>query len=137
LTIGLAIAPLRASAQDHQAKQIQISRDFHDLSWVATGTALTLTLKELGVETREASLIGTFGVVTAVKMVKCIQWCGRADVNWPASVAIKDGVYDAVLTNGVLPVLIGKRYGWQKGVVTGLAWIGSILVMREVRWNSS
>lgn len=136
LTLTLAGLPISANAQNYQADYIRVSRNSHDLAWVATGAALTLTFKELGLKPHEADLLGTVGLVAAVKLVKCAQWCGRPEVDWPARVAIRDGIYDAVLTNGVLPILVGKRHGIEKGLITGVAWLGSVLVMRQLKWNS-
>lgn len=120
----------------YQASTIRVSRDAHDLAWAATGSAITFTLKEVGLRPRYSALLGGLGTVVISNTIKCAKWCGRADINWPAHVAFKDAAYDLVLTNASLPILIGKQKGWKAGVLTGAAWVGAVLVLRQAKWNS-
>jgi hypothetical protein len=131
----LAAAARSASAQ-YQASTIRISRNAHDLAWAATGSAVTFTLKELGVRPRSAALLGGVGVVTVATAVKCVKWCGRLNIDWPASIVLKDAVYDMTLASSSVPILIAKKKGWKAGAVAGVAWLGTVLVLRQARWNS-
>jgi hypothetical protein len=137
LALGLLTAgqPSIAAGQ-HQAEQVTVSREFHDAAWVAGGTAVTLTLRELGVKPERAALLGSVGLVALSKLSECARWCGRPDIDWPASIALKDAVYDMVLASSSVPLLIGRRKGWKAGVGAGLAWIGTFVVLRQVAWNS-
>ena len=42
----------------YQASTIRVSRDAHDLAWAATGSAITFTLKEVGLRPRYSALLG-------------------------------------------------------------------------------
>ena len=133
--VFLLVGVLPAQAQ-YQASTVQISRDAHDLAWVATGSAITFSLKELGVRPRNAAILGGIGTVAMANAIKCAKWCGRGDVNWPASIALKDAAYDMILANASVPILVGKQKGWKAGVLTGAAWVGAALVLRQAKWNS-
>ncbi len=134
LSLVSTLALAQTALAQHQASTIRVSRDAHDLAWVATGSALTLGFKEVGLRPRYAALLGGVGTVVVSNTIKCAKLCGNS--NWPAHVALKDAAYDLVLTNASLPILIGKQKGWKAGVLTGAAWVGTVLVLRQVKWNS-
>jgi hypothetical protein len=136
LPTGLLLMLAASAEAQSQASTVQISRNMHDLSWVATSLATTFTLRELGVRERPAMLIGTVGMVGLAKALECVRWCGNPNVNWPAGIALKDAAYDLVLTSASIPVLIGKKHGWKAGVASGAAWVASVFVLRQAKWNS-
>lgn len=133
LLAGLFAVP---AAAQYQASTINVSRDAHDLAWAAAGTAVTLSFKELGVKPRAAALLGGVGLTAVSNVIKCAKWCGNPNVSWPARIAVRDAAYDMVLTNAALPILIGKQKGWKAGLLTGAAWLGTVVVLRQAKWNS-
>ena len=135
-SLELALWVAAPAAAQSQASTIRVSRNSHDLAWVSMGLATTFTLRELGVKPKPAVFIGSVGLVGLVKSVECARWCGNPRKNWPASVALKDAGYDLVLASASIPVLVGKRHGWKAGVATGAAWVATVFVMRQAKWNS-
>jgi hypothetical protein len=134
-TLGLLLFAVPDAKAQYQSSTIRISRNMHDLSWAATGLATTFTLKELGVRERPAALIGTIGVVGLAKAIECARWCGDS-AKWPTGMALKDAAYDLAVSSVSIPVLIAKRHGWKAGIASGAAWLGTVFVLRQAKWNS-
>ncbi|MGE0442140.1 MAG: hypothetical protein AB7L66_17595 [Gemmatimonadales bacterium] len=130
----LAAALATPAMAQSQASTIQISRDAHDAAWVATGVAVTFTMKELGLSAKAAALVGGLGTVTLSKVVKCTHLCGKPA--WPTGIVAKDFTYDIILADASIPILLGKSKGWKLGVASGAAWFGAALLLRQLKWNS-
>ena len=130
VALGLLVLPM--AAQERHST-ILISRRLHDVAWVAGGTALSLTLKEVGVRPALAGVLGSVGLAAAKALWHCVQWCQGHGLR--ADRMLKDGVWEVVTGVGPYMILtLGKRHPW-RGVSVGLGWGLVVWRLDRAQWG--